>query len=65
MLFDTIEKVCLKYNSSTEQSNEIQTILSSIFNIICKSGSIHVVSIHMAIIELVSKLLLSDKTKGT
>lgn len=65
MLFDTIEKVCLKYNSPTEQSTEIQIILSNIFNIMCKAGSIHVVSINMAIIELVSKLLLSDKTKGT
>jgi len=64
MLFDTIEKVCLKYNSSTEQSYEIQKILSNIFNIICKAGSIHVVSINMAIIELISKLLLSDKIKG-
>jgi len=65
MLFDTIEKVCLKYNSSTEQSNKIQKILSDIFNIICKAGSIPVVSINMTIIELVSKLLLSDKIKGT
>lgn len=65
MLFDTIERVCLKYNSSTDQSKKIQTILSNIFNIICKAGSIHVVSINMAIIELVSKLLLSDKIKGT
>jgi len=63
MLFDTIEKVCLKYNS-TEQSYEIQKILSNIFNIICKAGSIRVVIIHMAIIDLVSKLLLSDKIKG-
>lgn len=63
MLFDTIEKVCLKYNS-TEQSYEIQKILSNIFNIICKAGSIHVVVINMAIIDLVSKLLLSDKIKG-
>ncbi|CAI6361847.1 unnamed protein product [Macrosiphum euphorbiae] len=65
MLFDTIEKVCLKYNSSAEQSNEIQNILSNIFNIICKAGSIHVVSINMAIIELVLKLLVSDKIKVT
>lgn len=63
MLFDTIEKVCLNFNT-TEQSNEIQNILSNIFNTLHKAGSIHIIAINMAIIDLVSKLLLSDYIKS-
>jgi len=63
MLFDAIEKVCLHYNT-TEQSNEIQIILSNILNTLHKAGSIHIVAVNMALIDLVSKLLLSDYIKG-
>lgn len=63
MLFDTIEQVCLNYNSN-EQLNKIQIILSKIFDTIHKAGSISNKAINIAIIDLVSKLLLSDKIKG-
>lgn len=63
MLFDTIEKVCSNYNS-IGQSNEIQIILSNIFNTLRQARSNHIVAINMAIIDLISKLLLSDHIKG-
>lgn len=63
MLFDTIEKVCLNYNAIS-QSDEIQIILSNIFNTLRQAGSFHIVAINMAIIDLISKLLLSDHIKS-
>lgn len=63
MLFNVIENVCLKFNT-TEQSYDIQNILSNIFDTIRKAGSIHIEAINMAIINLVSKLLLSNNIKG-
>ncbi|VVC41563.1 Hypothetical protein CINCED_3A002699 [Cinara cedri] len=64
MLFDTIEQVCLKYNSN-DQLNKIQIILSDIFDTIRKAGPINSTTINIAIINLVSKLLLSDNIKVT
>lgn len=63
MLFDTIEKVSLNCNTM-EESNEIQNILSNIFDTIRKAGPIHIEAITMAIIDLASNLLLSDNIKG-
>lgn len=63
LLFDTIEKVCLKYNNA-EQSNKVQIILSDIFNTLREAGPIHITAINMAMIDLISKILLSDNIKG-
>lgn len=63
MLFDTIDKLCLNYNN-TDYSNEIQTILSNIFDTILLAEPIHIMAINMALIDLISKLLLSDNIKG-
>lgn len=62
-MFDTIEKVCLTY-SNINKPNEIQFILSNIFDSLRKTGSINSVTINMAIIDLISKLLLSQNIKG-
>lgn len=51
------------YNN-TDKSNEIQIILSNIFDCLRKAGSNNIVAINMAIIDLISKLLLSDTIKG-
>lgn len=63
MLFDTIEKVCLNYNS-TEQFYNIQIILSNIFNTIRKAGPINIEAINIAMVDLVSKLILIHNIKG-
>lgn len=63
MLFNTIEKVCFDCNG-IEQSNEIQIILSEIFNTMRKAGKIHVAAINMAMLDLISTILLSDHIKG-
>lgn len=63
MLFDTIEKVCLNHNN-TDQINDIQIILSDIFDTIRKKGLIHCAAVTMDIIDLISKLLLSKIIKG-
>lgn len=63
MLFDTIEKVCSNHNDM-EQINDIQIILSDIFDTIRKVGLIRCVAVTMAIIDLISKLLLSKNIKG-
>lgn len=62
MLFNTIENVCL--NSKIEQSNETPIILSNIFDTMHKAGSIPIAAINMALIDLISKLILSDNNKG-
>lgn len=63
MLFDIIQEICLDCNT-IEQSNKVQIILSDILDTICKTGSVHIPAINLAIIELVSKVLLSDNIKG-
>lgn len=62
MLYNTIENVCL--NLKIEQSIEVPIILSNIFDTMRKAGSIHIAAINMALIDLISKLILSDNIKG-
>lgn len=63
-MFDTIERVCSTYYNTTDKPNEIQIILSKIFDSFRKEGSINSVAINMAIIDLISKLLFSQNIKG-
>lgn len=61
MLLDTVEKLCL---NETEHSNDIQSILSNVFDTLRLAGSIQIMAINIALIDLISKLLLSDDIKG-
>lgn len=61
MLLDTVEKLCL---NETEHSKDIQSILSNVFDTLRLAGSIQIMAINIALIDLISKLLLSDDIKG-